>query len=116
MSATELKDIAAGLYYVARQSKNPALAEQALSELRAMRQNASGKQKRDVVKRIDGYLADCEQSEEERRPMHAYEIADRLDVSYNTTGICVIGMAYAVALMALAVYIHAINRSLFERM
>jgi hypothetical protein len=108
MNSAELRDIASGLYYVARQSKNPSLAEDALRQLVSLRRKVSEMGHNTLAETIDKYIDECGDE------AHAYDIADQLDESLSTSKICVLTMVVGLWLVMISAYVAAVNRSLTE--
>jgi hypothetical protein len=106
MNATELRDLAAGLSYVATQSKNRDLAKQAIEQLRTLRQKASSAE---LTELLDSYIADGEQKVG-FRASDAVEIFE--DSSADISKTIKVFVAYLVFVLAIAMYISLINNSL----
>lgn len=97
MKSTERRSVRDGLQYIAYQSKNPVLAENALTQLAVLQKK--------------WLFLDCAEVEE---PMHAYEITDQLNESFSNSKICVMTAVYGITILIIATYISAINKSLSE--
>jgi hypothetical protein len=111
MSTSELRDVAAGLYYVARQSKNRALAENALGELRVLRESVKQRQRpssTDLVGLIDKYIEESQ----EKKGFHAYEVAEIFEDTSDISNTCWAVVVFAMFMIGIASYISLINKSI----
>lgn len=110
MSTSELRDVAAGLYYVARQSKNRNLAENALEKLRALRESLKERQRpssSDLVGQIDKYIAESQV----KVGFHAYDAAEVFNDPSGVSSTCWTFAAYSLFMIGIASYISLVNKS-----
>lgn len=103
--SNELANVATGLSYVIRQSKNRDLIRNSLEKLKELRISAKSPTTRDL---IDGFI----QEGESKYGFHSYDAAEVLEQPFShCNGVGTI-LLYFIGLIAIAVYISAINASL----
>jgi hypothetical protein len=109
---TEIRDLAHGLHYVIRHTKNRDLAKESVEKLIGLRQSAMASQKRsreDIVEYIDSVIEDA-QEKIGFRPIDAAEyLESQTSSSLNIVGVFA---AYLLALYALSIYIYLINQTM----
>ena len=106
MNASELRDLAAGLSYVATQSKNRDLAKQAIDQLRDLRQTANTTE---LVSLLDSYIVEGEQK-------IGFRASDAIEVFEDSTAdiskTVKVFALYFMFLVAIAMYLSLVNNSL----
>jgi len=93
MSANELRSIRDGLQYVAYQSKNPILVENALKKLATLKSKGP-------------------ELDEAHETMHPYMITDQLNQSLSNSKIYLMTAVYGITILMIVIYVSAIAESI----
>jgi hypothetical protein len=109
---TEIRDLAHGLHYVIRHTKNRDLAKESVEKLIGLRQSAAATQKRsseDLVEYIDSVIEDAQ----EKIGFRPSDAADYLESQTSSSlNILVTILAYLLVLCAISTYVYMINQTI----
>ena len=112
---SEIRDLAHGLQYVIRHSKNRMLVKESVSKLLELRSSAIATQKRnqdEVVELIDGIVADGEKRIG-FRPSDAAEYL--VSETSDSLRILTVFIAYLAVIFAICSYIFLVNQTIQDR-
>ena len=110
MNAAEVRDLANGLYYVAKQSKNRDLALDAVDQLKTLRDSAEQKfsSARDLLSTLESYIEESQFS----LGFHAYDAERIFSDPAPIFHVLKAFLAYFVFVLVISIYVSYINNSL----
>lgn len=110
MNAAEVRDLANGLYYVAKQSKNRDLALDAVDQLKTLRDSAEQKFSgaRDLLSTLESYIEESEFS----LGFHAYDAERIFSDPAPIFHVLKAFLAYFVFVLVISIYVSYVNNSL----
>ena len=110
MNAAETRDLANGLYYVAKQSKNRDLALDAVDQLKTLRDSAEQKFSgaRDLLSTLESYIEESEFN----LGFHAYDAERVFSDPEPIFHVLKSFLAYCLFVLIISIYVSYVNNSL----